>query len=134
MPPLLLIDHHNGVPAYRQIIDQVRLQVTTGVLPEGTEMPSTRALASTLTLNPMTVSKAYSLLEHDGILERRRGQTLTVRAQATGSEDPQARLEPLRQQLEAATRLARQLEIPDDEVLRLLRQSLKTTFRKESSL
>jgi len=79
MPPLLVIDYHNGVPAYRQIMDQVKLQIATGMLPPGSEMASTRALSTELSLNPMTISKAYALLEHDGVLERRRGQTLVVR-------------------------------------------------------
>ncbi|HOG94183.1 MAG TPA: GntR family transcriptional regulator, partial [Opitutaceae bacterium] len=80
MPPLLSIDLHNGVPAYRQIMDQIKLQIATGLLPAGAELPSTRTLSAELALNPMTVSKAYGLLERDGILECRRGQTLTVRA------------------------------------------------------
>ena len=116
MPPLLSIDLHNGVPAYRQIMDQIKLQIATGLLPAGAELPSTRTLSAELALNPMTVSKAYGLLERDGILERRRGQTLTVRA-VSDSEAQAGRTEPLRQHLAAAAALARQLDIPPTEAM-----------------
>ena len=123
MPPLLSIDLHNGVPAYRQIMDQIKLQIATGLLPAGAELPSTRTLSAELALNPMTVSKAYGLLERDGILERRRGQTLTVRA-VSDSEAQTGRTEPLRQQLAAAAALARQLDIPPAEALRIFKAAL----------
>ena len=123
MPPLLSIDLHNGVPAYRQIMDQIKLQIATGLLPAGAELPSTRTLSAELALNPMTVSKAYGLLERDGILERRRGQTLTVRA-VSDSEAQTSRTEPLRQHLAAAAALARQLDIPPAEALRIFKAAL----------
>jgi GntR family transcriptional regulator len=123
MPPLLVIDHHNGVPAYRQIMDQVKLQIATGVLEPGTEMASTRALSAELSLNPMTISKAYGLLEHDGVLERRRGQTLVVR-ETHGAEAQMGRIEPLRNQLSAAASLARQLNVPKSDALRLFKEIL----------
>jgi len=123
MPPLFHIDHHTGVPAYRQLMDQVKLQAATGVLAAGTEMPSTRAMAADLNLNPMTVSKAYSLLERDGVLERRRGQTLTVKAQSGDTHSAEQRLAPLREQLTAVARLARQLEISEEEAIRMLKES-----------
>ena len=123
MPPLLLIINlHNGVPAYRQIMDQIKLQIATGQLPAGAEMASTRVLSAELKLNPMTVSKAYGLLERDGVLERRRGQTLVVRERPANSGD-RPRLEPLREHLVAAAALARQLGISRPEALRLFRET-----------
>jgi GntR family transcriptional regulator len=126
MPPLLVIDHHNGVPAYRQIMDQLKLQIAMGVLAPGAEMPSTRALSAELALNPMTISKAYSLLEHDGVLERRRGQTLVVRA-VEAAEGKAARLDLLRAQLAAASSLSRQLDVPKGEALKLFKRILDET-------
>ena len=125
MPPLLSIDHHNGVPAYRQIMDQLKLQIATGLLPPGAELPSTRALSTALVLNPMTVSKAYGLLEHDGVLERRRGQTLIVRERPPAARQT-ARLDPLRQQLTAAVHLARQLDVPPAQAVKLFRELLES--------
>src|SRR5688572_2792665 len=120
---LLLIDHHSGVPAYRQIVEQIRLQIASGVLKPNDELPSTRALSAQLSLNPMTISKAYSLLEHDGVLERRRGQTLVVRA--LHEDDAQTRkVDQLRQSLAAAVSVARQLGIPPAQAARIFREQL----------
>lgn len=126
MPPLLVINPHNGVPAYRQIMDQLRLQIATGVLTPGTEMPSTRRLSAELTLNPMTISKAYSLLEHEGVLERRRGQTLVV-ADRPGAEEPSEKLDHLRRHLTESATLARQLGVSETAALKLFRDVLQST-------
>jgi GntR family transcriptional regulator len=123
---LLVIDHHNGVPAYRQIMDQIKLQIAAGVLPAGTEMVSTRGLSAELSLNPMTISKAYGLLEREGVLERRRGQTLVVRALAAG-EQQSSKLEPLRQHLASAAILASQLGISREQALKLFRETLSSS-------
>jgi GntR family transcriptional regulator len=120
---LLVIDHHNGIPAYRQIVDQVRLQIASGVLKPDDELPSTRALSAELSLNPMTISKAYSLLEHDGVLERRRGQTLVVRA--LHADDVQThKLDQLRQSLASPVSIARQLGISPAQATKIFRELL----------
>jgi GntR family transcriptional regulator len=120
---LLVIDHHNGIPAYRQIMEQVKFQIASGVLAAGTELPSTRALSAELSLNPMTISKAYGLLERDGVLERRRGQTLTVREMPAGDLHAH-KLDPLRQQLGAAATMARQLGVSPAQAIKLFRETL----------
>ncbi len=75
---LVEIDTHSGVPIYRQVIEQIRRQIMTGQLAEGGQLPTVRDLAKRLKVNPMTVSKAYSLLEIEGLVERRRGVGLFV--------------------------------------------------------
>ncbi|RLS42235.1 MAG: GntR family transcriptional regulator, partial [Planctomycetota bacterium] len=72
MDPVLLfqINPSSGVPIYRQLMDQVRTLIGTGRLTEGAMVPSVRQIAEGLQINPMTVSKAWSLLERDGVLER----------------------------------------------------------------
>ncbi|MCE5339842.1 MAG: GntR family transcriptional regulator [Planctomycetaceae bacterium] len=70
---LLEIDHHSGVPIYQQVVRQIRQQIMTGDLKEGDQLETVRELATRLKVNPMTISKAYSLLETQGLVERRRG-------------------------------------------------------------
>ena len=70
----------SGVPIFRQIIDQVAALVASGVLKAGDMLPSTRELARVLEVNMMTVSKAYSRLEADGLVERVRGTGMRVAA------------------------------------------------------
>jgi len=120
---LLVIDHHNGVPAYRQIMEQVRMQVASGVLRPDDEMPSTRALSAELSLNPMTISKAYNLLEHDGVLERRRGQTLVVRARHEDDMEMH-KLDQLRRSLAGPAAVARQLGISPTQATKIFREVL----------
>lgn len=75
---LLDIDFHSGVPIYRQVVLQVQRLILAGSLSEGQQLESVRDLAQRLKINPMTISKAYNLLEMDGFLVRRRGIGLFI--------------------------------------------------------
>src|SRR4051812_15843065 len=68
----------SGVPIYRQLVDQVRRNVASGRLQVGDFLPSVRSVALELEINPMTVSKAYSLLEREQVVELVRGQGMRV--------------------------------------------------------
>lgn len=68
------IDRQRGVPAYRQVMDQVKYYVAAEVLKPNDVLPSIRDLAKYLTVNPTTVVKAYSELEHDGVIVRKQGK------------------------------------------------------------
>ncbi|MBN1456597.1 MAG: GntR family transcriptional regulator [Sedimentisphaerales bacterium] len=70
---LLHINHHSGIPIYRQVMDQIRYQILSGVIEESEQLPSVRDLSSQIKVNPMTISKAYAFLEMEGLLDRRRG-------------------------------------------------------------
>lgn len=72
------INPSSGVPVYRQIMDQVKTMIALGRLASGIFMPSVRQMAQELEINPMTVSKAYSLLEKESVLEHVRGQGMKV--------------------------------------------------------
>jgi GntR family transcriptional regulator len=63
----------SGVPVYRQLIDQVRHAIETGALRSGEQLPGTRTVAEDLVMNPNTVAKAYQELEHQGVIEMRKG-------------------------------------------------------------
>jgi len=112
----------SATPLYRQIVEQVTRAVAAGALRDGDELASVRAVAQQYVINPMTVSKAYSLLEAQGVLERRRGMGMRVRADegaATGE-----RLALLQPALDQAARAARQLGIAPDDALAAFEQTL----------
>ena len=111
-------------PIYRQIVEQVQRLVASGQLPPGADLPSVRAVALQHAINPMTVSKAYSLLEAQGLLERRRGLSMVVAAQHTQATPNASRVELLRPTLEKAAAEARQLELPTAQVLKLFQHIL----------
>ena len=120
---LISIDHHNGIPVFRQIIDQVKFHVVSGLLVPGDALPSTRALSAQLGLNPMTVSKAYSLLEAGGLVERRRGRPLTVKpvqARVMHAE----KLAQLKPQITQLATMVRQLGVDRAEVVDLFTSTL----------
>lgn len=115
-------------PIYRQLVDQVRRLVAGGQLAPGDALPSVREVALQLAVNPMTVSKAYGLLELEGLLERRRGVGMLVahRGRSTsGAGEVGERLALLRPTLERAAREARELELDPDTVLTLFKDILK---------
>jgi GntR family transcriptional regulator len=132
MPPrmLIVVDHNSGVPVFRQIIDQVRFHIASGLLGAGDELPSTRALSQQLGVNPMTVSKAYSLLEEDRMIQRRAGLSLIVRAQSADAVDGE-RLAHLRAALEPARIIARQLGISTTKAAGVFRRMLDDAARNE---
>jgi GntR family transcriptional regulator len=75
------LDLHSGVPAYRQIIDQVRGGIASGLLTAGHQLPTVRALAVDLAINPNTVVRAYRELEFGGLLETQQGTGTFISAQ-----------------------------------------------------
>ena len=75
------LDPRSGVPIYRQIQDQVRFGVASGLLSAGEQLPTVRALAVELSVNPNTVIKAYSELEREGLLTTEQGSGTFVSAQ-----------------------------------------------------
>jgi GntR family transcriptional regulator len=70
----------SGVPAYRQVMDQVRTFVGAGLMREGDQVPSIRELARALAVNPGTIVKAYTELEHAGVIESRPGRGYFIAA------------------------------------------------------
>ena len=60
-------------PIYRQIVNQIRYMVASGLLEPGEEIPPIRTLALQLTVTPNTIVKAYDELESAGIVRKRRG-------------------------------------------------------------
>ena len=121
---ILVVDPHSGIPVYRQLVEQIRFHVASGLLKSGDEMPSTRALSATLGVNPMTISKAFGLLEEDGVLERRPGRSHVVPARRSKAVRA-TRIEQLEQALRPVVTKARQLNLEPDTVVRVVRRLLK---------
>jgi GntR family transcriptional regulator len=119
---LFILNPQSGTPIYRQLIDQVRRMVASGQLAAGAELPSVRELALEHAVNPMTISKAYSLLEAEGVLERQRGKPMAVAAQARVQAPRTHRLEQLDEQLDHLVLAARQLELSPDDIIKAIRK------------
>src|SRR5688500_4868993 len=70
----LQIDPHSGLPVYRQMIDQIKYYIASGTLKPGDQLPSVRELAQSLSVNPTTVVKAYTELQHEDVIAIRHGK------------------------------------------------------------
>jgi DNA-binding transcriptional regulator YhcF (GntR family) len=73
MAVTLKIDQRSGVPAYRQIMDQVLGGISAGKLRPGDQLPPVRQLAADLAINPNTVVRAYRELEIREVLATQQG-------------------------------------------------------------
>lgn len=120
---LIVVDPHSGVPVYRQLMEQVKFHIASGLLKPGEELPSTRALSAQLGVNPMTISKAYSYLEREAVIERRPGRPLVVKSLDSDQMRNQ-KIDQLRENLASAVTMVRQLGIEHDEAVRLFRRLL----------
>lgn len=102
-PLHLQIDPHSGVPVYRQMMDQIKYYVASGSLVPGDQLPSIRDLAQRLSVNPTTVVKAYSELQHAEVIEMRHGKGVFVTDRSVRMSD--------REREKALRRIARQLAV-----------------------
>jgi len=69
----IFINHKSGVPAWKQIVSQVKNLLAARVLRSGDKLPSVRTLAVDLGVNPITTARAYKELESEGVAESRKG-------------------------------------------------------------
>ncbi|NQU43668.1 GntR family transcriptional regulator [bacterium] len=102
------IDHHSGVPVSPQISEAIKYRVVSGSLPPGERLPSVRALASQLHLNPTTVARVYRQLESEGVIYTQAGNGTFVAGRPPGLtvSEQRRRLEgPIRQLVVEAGRL-----------------------------
>ncbi len=76
------IDPNDDVPMYEQIVRQVKLAVTNGLLQGGQMVPSVRHLSKELAINPNTIARAYQDLQEDRVLDAVRGRGMMVRKDA----------------------------------------------------
>lgn len=118
---LIHIAANDGIPIYLQIVNQVKYLAASGALTEGEELPSIRALAERLLVNPNTVARAYRELEANGIVEKRR--TAGTFIASVGS--PLARRERLRilaGRVDALLAESKQMDVNLDDLVELIRK------------
>jgi GntR family transcriptional regulator len=127
MRPLLLlsVSPTSGVPLYRQLMDQFLALMATGKVAAGEFLPSVRQVAQELQVNPMTVSKAYSLLEREGAVELVRGQGMRVLPPPTSNGRLKQRQESILPLLQQVATTAYQLALSREQVLELLNPLLE---------
>ncbi|MDA1276195.1 MAG: GntR family transcriptional regulator [Verrucomicrobia bacterium] len=115
------INPQDGTPLYQQIVDQVKYMVASGRLGPGDEIPTIRALAEQLTINPNTVARAYMELDRSGIVYKRQG-TGTFVGEVRSTLSQREKLKILAKRADALLVEALHLGIGFDAVVDLLKE------------
>jgi len=111
----------DGVPIYRQIVNQVKYLVASGLLRPGEELPPIRTLALQLKVTPNTIVKAYGELEISGVLQKRHGSGTFV-SDARPQLAVRERRRVIEQRIDALLAEAHQLNYTADDILRMVRE------------
>ncbi|MEZ6127754.1 MAG: GntR family transcriptional regulator [Planctomycetaceae bacterium] len=115
------ISQEDGTPIYLQLVNQIRMLVSSGRLADGEQLPAVRKLAEQLIINPNTVARAYRELETAGVVISKRGSGVFV----SGSVSPLSRREKnriLNERIDALLAEAVQLDFDIQNVAELVRQ------------
>ncbi len=124
----LYINPKKGVPAWRQIVQQVKNLAAAGALEPGEKLPSVRALAKEIGVNPITTARAYRELEAEGVIETRQGAGtfLASRRILLTEEEALRRILPL---VDEALVNSRQMGMTCEALIKLIRERNSEVFK-----
>jgi len=125
----ITITLHDGVPIYRQIVNQVKYLVASGLLRPGEELPPIRTLALQLKVTPNTIVKAYEELEISGVIHKRRGSGTFV-SEARQQLALRERRRIIEQRIDALLAEGHHLNFDRDDILRMVRERKATMDSK----
>ena len=117
----ITISLSDGVPIYRQILNQIKYLMASGQLLPEEELPPIRTLALQLKVTPNTVVKAYDELESAGLIHKRRGAGTYV-SDVTSPLAKRERQRIIEQRVDALLAEAHQLNFTADDILRMVRE------------
>ena len=109
------LDFSSDVPVYEQIARRVTFAIARGAYGPKEQLPSVRALARALLVNPNTVSRVYRTLEHDGLVYTHRGKGVFVAPHAA-RRCRRSRMAIVEDRLREAIALGRQANLEDTEL------------------
>jgi GntR family transcriptional regulator len=121
-PVDITINLSDGVPIYRQIVNQVRYLVASGLLEPGEELPPIRTLALQLQVTPNTIVKAYDELENAGVIHKRRGSGSFVSEMRARQVTLRERRRVIEQRIDGLLAEAHQLNFTVEDVVRMVRE------------
>ncbi len=110
------IDPDSTLPIYLQIIYAIKLQVATGQLKPGEQLPTVRKLATDLRVNPNTAARAYDALDTEGVIITQRGQGTYVREHPDDAYLARIRQEQLKAMMNNVINKALTLGYSTDEI------------------
>jgi GntR family transcriptional regulator len=117
------LDSRSGVPAYLQLVHQVRRAVRLGMIRPGDQLPTVKEVVTKLTLNPNTVLHAYRQLDLEGLVEGRQGVGTFVAAGAAPLPPDEVR--SLRSSLDRWVTRARAAGLDEESIAALFAESVR---------
>ena len=120
---MISLNYRDSRPIYEQIKDGLRKLIVTGAMGPDEKLPSVRALATQLSINPNTIQRAYNELESEGYIYSVPGKG-SFAAGNTGAD--QARRKELEDKVRELLAELRYLGVSDEELRALV------TEREES--
>jgi GntR family transcriptional regulator len=112
------LNYKSAKPVYLQLVDQVKAAIASGAARAGDALPSIRPLAENLRVNRNTVARAYSELEHQGVIETLAGKGCFITSQPSPLRKD-ARLKLLTENIDDAVIAALHLQVDRADFLRL---------------
>ena len=124
------VNPSSGVPIYMQVMNQIRSLIVSAALKANDKLPSVRELAEFLQVNPMTVSKAYSILELEKTVYRLHGKGIYV-SSSTNILKKKERLAMLQNHVKHIVYEAMRLDISVEETTNMLKGVFKKLNKKQ---
>ena len=118
----------SGVPAYLQLVQQIKQALRMGILGVGDQLPTVKEVVAEVAINPNTVTKAYRELEHEGLVEGRQGVGTFVSRRPEGP--PPGTQARLARTLERWVQTARSEGLDNESIEALLRSTLRATLEE----
>src|ERR1700684_2012319 len=122
------LDRKSGMPAYRQLVDQVRQALRLGLLRPRDQLPTVRDVVKQIAINPNTVHRAYRDLEQQGLTEGRPGSGTFIRRSLSKVPDQQPQLQ---RDLEKWMRAARAVALGDEAIAALVAEATQSSKKEE---
>jgi GntR family transcriptional regulator len=116
----LFLSPNDSRPMYLQIMDQIKQKIYTGDWPAGQALPSIRELSATTKVSVITVKRAYTELEEQGVIVTQAGRGSFVAESA--AQDDSFRQQELQKQLESLLKSARLMAISDNDLIKALKK------------
>ncbi len=119
----------SGVPAYMQLVEQIRQALRMGALNVGDKLPTVKEVVAEVAVNPNTVMKAYWELEHEGLVEGRQGVGTFIVCRPSGP--PPGTQVRLARGLDRWVQTARSEGLDDESIESMVRDTLRKSRLKK---
>ena len=121
---MISLNYRDARPIYEQVRDGLRHLMVTGAISEGEKLPSVRALAASLAINPNTIQRAYTELESDGFIHSIPGKGSFAGRRQDEADQDALRLEALLEKLRELVAELRYLNVTTAELMAVVEGGL----------